>query len=506
MATHMRERRNRFIAVVASLVLVVGLMPLTAFAEPSSEDDPSSPAITVVISPEGGGTVEGAGVDPSPGDTVTLSATANDGYVFVNWTDESGKVIEDSDGQAVGATYTFTFQSTCTLTANFKRPLTITAKPQTYTYNGKQQGEGDTAYDDSAAISEKVVVDGLQSGDSITSIILDGEQTEVGVYEGADGIVPSNARINGKSEDESDYVITYVPGKLTIEAAPVEECTVTFENWDGTVLQSGKVAKGEVPKYAGDEPTKPATAQCEYLFVGWEPEVGPVTGDTTYTAKYDEAPRHYSVIWRNYDGTEFYRDVKVPYGTMPKYEGPTPTKPSDEQFTYAFAGWTPDVAAVTGDATYTAKFDAVPKSKLEYNFVSGAGGTWTQGSSTPMVFKIERTIDSETTINHFTGVLMDGKAVPEKDASGNANWTVKSGSVIVELQPSYLSTLSAGKHTVTVTFDDADPVSADFTVSAKAATPATGDPLLGASAALLAVALLALGVVAVSVAKRRVRG
>ena len=505
MATHMRERRNRFIAVVASLVLVVGLMPLTAFAEPSSEDNPSSSAITVVINPKGGGTVENAGGDPNPGDTVTLSATANDGYVFVNWTDESGKVIEDSDGQAVGATYTFTFQSACTLRANFKQkqPLTITAKPQTYTYNGMQQGEGDTAYDDSAAISEKIVVDGLQSGDSITSIILDGEQTEVGVYEGADGIVPSNARINGKSEDESDYVITYIPGKLTIEAAP-SECTVTFENWDGTVLQSGKVAKGEVPKYAGDEPTRPATAQCEYLFVGWEPEVVAVTGDATYTAKYDEVPRLYSVIWRNYDGTEFYRDVKVPYGTMPKYEGAEPTRPSDEQYTYAFSGWTPDVAAVTGDATYTAKFTATPK--LAYNFVSGAGGTWTQGSSTPMVFKIERTIDSETTINHFTGVLMDGKAVPEKDASGNANWTAKSGSVIVELQPSYLATLSVGKHTVTVTFDDTDPVSADFTVSAKAATPATGDPLLGASAALLAVALLALGVVAVSVAKRRVRG
>ncbi|MBP3866850.1 MAG: hypothetical protein J6D25_03460, partial [Eggerthellaceae bacterium] len=487
------------IAVVASLILVAGLVPITAFAEPSSEDDSSSSAITVVIYPKGGGTVSGAGVDPSPGETVTLHATASNGYVFVNWTDESRKVV------STDADYSFTFQSTCTLTANFKRPLTITAKPQTYTYNGKQQGEGDTTYDDPAAISEKVVVDGLQSGDSISSVILDGEQTEVGVYEGADGIVPSDATINGKSEDESDYVITYVPGKLTIEAAP-SECTVTFENWDGTVLQSGKVAKGEVPKYAGDEPTRPATAQCEYLFVGWEPEVGPVTGDATYTAKYDEAPRHYSVIWRNYDGTEFYRDVKVPYGTMPKYEGPTPTKPSDEQFTYAFAGWTPDVAAVIGDATYTAKFDAVPKPKLGYEVVSGASGTWTQGSNAPMVFKIERTIDPETAFSHFTGILMDGQAVPEKDASGNANWTARSGSVIVELQPSYLSTLSAGKHTVTVTFDDADPVSADFTVSAKAATPATGDPLLGASAALLAVALLALGVVAVSVARRRVRG
>lgn len=497
MATRKRKRTNRFIAVVASLVLIVGLMPITAFAEPGFDEDPS-PALDVRVYPEKGGTVEGAGKDPSPGGTVELHATAKDGYVFVNWTDEYEKVV------STDADYSFTFQSTCTLTANFKRPLTITAKPQTYTYNGKQQGEGDTAYDDSAAISEKVVVDGLQSGDSITSIILDGEQTEVGVYEGADGIVPSNARINGKSEDESDYVITYVPGKLTIEAAPAEEYTVTFANWDGTVLQSGKVAKGETPKYGGDEPTRPATAQCEYLFAGWEPEIVAVTSDVTYTAKYDETSRLFTVIWQNYDGTEFYRDVKVPYGTMPKFEGAEPTKPSDESYTYAFAGWEPTIAAVTGDATYTAKFTATPK--LAYKVVSGADGTWTQGSNTSLVFKVERTVDPETAFSHFTGVQVDGKAVSEKDASGKANWTAKSGSVIVELQPSYLSTLSAGKHTVTVTFDDADPVSADFAVSAKAATPATGDSLLGASAALLAVALLALGVVAVSVAKRRVRG
>ena len=432
MATHKRERRNRIIAMVASLALIVGLAPIMAFAEPGFDEDPS-PALYVGVSPETpekGGTVSGAGVvNPAPGETVTLHATANGGFVFVNWTDEDGKVV------STDADYSFTFQSTCTLTANFKRPLTITAKDQTYTFNGEQQGVGDTVYDDAAEISELVEVDGLQSGDVITSIELFGHKADVGVYEGADGIVPNAATINGKPEDESDYVITYIPGKLIIEAS-----------------------------------------------------------------------RLYTVIWQNYDGTEFYRDVKVPYGTMPKFEGAEPTRPADEEYTYAFAGWTPEIVAVTGDATYTAKYTATPKAKPAYKFVSGAGGTWTQGSNAPMVFKIERTIDPETAYSHFTGIQVDGKAVSEKDASGNANWTARSGSVIVELQSSYLATLPVGKHTVTVVFDDADPVSADFTVSTGAVTPATGDPLLGASAALLAVALLALGVFAVSAARRRVRG
>ena len=536
MATGFMKRISWIVIVLAGVMLAAGLAVTPALAETGTCGEGVTYVIdqgTLTISKtgEGTGVITKAFVDSSDyvnavviedgvtaiganifaelgnlkSVTIPESVRSIGSYAFYNCQNLSNIVYGGSEAQWNVVPKGEKWDGGKAISINFaKLDVTITAKPQTYIYNGKQQGEGDTAYEDQAEISEKVEVSGLRSGDSITSITLDGEQTEVGVYEGADGIVPSNARINGKSEDESDYVITYIPGKLTIEAAPAEEYTVTFANWDGTVLQSGKVAKGETPKYEGAEPTRPATAQYEYLFAGWDPEVVAVTSDVTYTAKYDETSRLFTVIWQNYDGTEFYRDVKVPYGTMPKFEGAEPTRPSDESYTYAFAGWEPTIAAVTGDATYTAKFTTTPK--LAYKVVSGASGTWTQGSNTPLVFKIERTVDPETAFSHFTGVQVDGKAVSEKDASGKANWTAKSGSVIVELQPSYLSTLSAGKHTVTVTFDDADPVSADFTVSAKAATPSTGDPLLGASAALLAVALLALGVLAVSVTKRRVRG
>ena len=314
-------------------------------------------------------------------------------------------------------------------------PVTITAKDQEYVYNGETQGPGDKAYIGAAQIADVVIVDGLKSDDSLASMILDGQGQAVG----SSPLVPGNAVIkNTAGEDVTgNYDITYVNGTLTIESAPVQEYTVTFVNWDGTVLQSGKVAKGETPKYEGAEPTRP----------------------------------------------------------------------SDEKYTYAFSGWEPAIAEVTGDATYTAKYTETPKGEPAYKVVSGAGGTWTQGSSTSMTFKVERTVDPETAYSHFTGILVDGKAVSEKDASGKANWTARSGSVIVELQPSYLATLSAGKHTVTVTFDDADPVSADFTVSAKAATPATGDSLPGATVVLIVVALVALGAaIAAFVVRRRIRG
>ena len=366
------------------------------------------------------------------GDTissVTVTGTITDAGTSDNV--PSAVKIVNGEGKDVTANYDITYvKGTLEVT---KAPLTVTAKDQEYVYNGETQGPGDMAYDDEAEIAEVVTVKGLQGDDELTSVTVDGQGQEVGTYP----LEPKGAMVGKDGSLNGNYEISYVNGTLTIKAAPSEEYTVKFVNYDGTVLQSGKVAKGETPKYEGTEPSRP----------------------------------------------------------------------SDEKYTYAFSGWEPAIAEVTGDATYTAKYTETPKGKPAYKVVSGAGGTWTQGSSTPMTFKFERTVDPETAYSHFTGILVDGKAVSEKDASGKANWTARSGSVIVELQPSYLATLSAGKHTVTVTFDDADPVSADFTVSAKAATPATGDSLPGATVVLIVVALVALGAaIAAFVVRRRIRG
>ena len=75
--------------------------------------------ITVSANPTNGGTVSGGGTY-NQGQSCTVTATANSGYTFTNWT-ENGNVVSTQ------ANYTFTVNNNRTLVANF------TAQPQQYT-------------------------------------------------------------------------------------------------------------------------------------------------------------------------------------------------------------------------------------------------------------------------------------------------------------------------------------------------------------------------------------
>ena len=72
---------------------------------------------------------------------------------------------------------------------------------------------------------------------------------------------------------------------------------------------------------------------------------------------YHEIPA-YTVTWLDEDGTLLERDEGVPRGTMPSYDGTEPSKSAAAEYTYIFAGWTPELSPVTEDAAYTATYNA----------------------------------------------------------------------------------------------------------------------------------------------------
>jgi hypothetical protein len=74
--------------------------------------------ITTNVSPAGAGTVSGTG-DYENGASCSLTATANSGYQFQNWTDNTGAQV------STNATYNFTVTGDATYTANFVQMNTI---------------------------------------------------------------------------------------------------------------------------------------------------------------------------------------------------------------------------------------------------------------------------------------------------------------------------------------------------------------------------------------------
>lgn len=162
-----------------------------------------------------------------------------------------------------------------------------------------------------------------------------------------------------------DKEIDIVTGNIVYSArfdATVNKYTVKFVNYDGTLLSEQALDYGTVPAYTGTAPTKEANAQYTYVWNAWDKEISALLEDTVYTAHFDEILNCYKITFKNYDGTILQDDKTFGYGTTPDYLGETPQKPHTPKYNYTFAGWTPAIDTVTGEAEYTAKFtEAVNK-------------------------------------------------------------------------------------------------------------------------------------------------
>lgn len=74
-----------------------------------------------------------------------------------------------------------------------------------------------------------------------------------------------------------------------------------------------------------------------------------------YLASPDDPTMFYKITWKNHDGTVLETDTAA-YGTIPTYDGATPTKKGTEAYLYLFVGWDKIVSSATSDVTYTATF------------------------------------------------------------------------------------------------------------------------------------------------------
>ena len=151
---------------------------------------------------------------------------------------------------------------------------------------------------------------------------------------------------------------------------------------------------------------------------------------------YDKEVNKYTIKWVDWDGSEVRTDTEVPYGT--ELEVPAdPTRAADDQYTYTFKGWTPEVETVTGDAVYTAVYDK------EVNKYTIKWVDW-DGSE----------VRTDTEVPY--GTELEVPADPTREADAQYTYTFKSWTPEVETvtgDATYKATYTKEANTYTLTYD-----------------------------------------------------
>ena len=131
-------------------------------------------------------------------------------------------------------------------------------------------------------------------------------------------------------------------GAVTVAAAQPEMHTVTFKDWDGTVLKTQEVQHG------GDAEAPADPTRVGYTFTGWDKEFTNITADLVVTAQYEI--NTYTVTFKDWDGTVL-KTQEVQYGG----DAEAPAEPT--RTGYTFTGWDKAFTNIMADLVVTAQYE-----------------------------------------------------------------------------------------------------------------------------------------------------
>ena len=178
---------------------------------------------------------------------------------------------------------------------------------------------------------------------------------------------------------------------FTPEFAITKYYEVTFENYDGTILQSYFIDEGQPITYSGETPTKPLNFELQesYTFSEWSPNINTeITSNTTFTPIFSVS-KFYEVLFKNWDGS-IIQTSYVDEGKYATYNGSTPTRPNDETYYYEFNGWNLSLEnEIQDNTTFIAKY--IPKEL--------AVVTWLNWDGT----ELQRNLIKQNEVVSFTG-------------------------------------------------------------------------------------------------------
>ena len=133
-------------------------------------------------------------------------------------------------------------------------------------------------------------------------------------------------------------------GAVTVAAAQPEMHTVTFKDWDGTVLKTQEVQHG------GDAEAPADPTRVGYTFTGWDKAFTNITADLVVTAQYEI--NTYTVTFKDWNGTVL-KTQEVQYGG----DAEAPADPT--RVGYTFTGWDKAFTNITADLVVTAQYETL---------------------------------------------------------------------------------------------------------------------------------------------------
>ena len=357
--------------------------------------------VTVVLSPENAGIITGAGAySIKETEEVTLTATPNEGYKFVNWT-ENGVVVS-SDAQ-----YTFVATSDRDLVANFA----LLKYDITASVNIEEAGAvyGSGVYNHGGNVT-------------LTATAAEGYRflnwTENGV------VVSSDAQYTFVATRDRELVANYVLLEYNIS----------------TTVEPGiaGIVTGEGIHHHGDNVILTAISAEGYKFVNWTENGEVVSEDAQYTfvatrdrelvANYVEKEEIYNVILFTFN---FEAGSMSGFGSY--LEGEIVTVIATPNTGYEFAGWIENGSVVSEDAEYT--FEITKDRILYANFIQ-----------IKMAYNITTMVNPEkvgVVIGndiYYQDVEVTLTAIPIKNGYEFVNWTENDSIVSEDAQYTFVAT------------------------------------------------------------------
>jgi hypothetical protein len=347
----------------------------------------------------------------------TKPSTETNVYTFVGWSPE----LSDVTGEV---TYTARFAGR-PITSSSSSAVVSSSSAESSSSQESSSSEASSSSEEESSSSEETA----ESSSSETVVSSSSEEPEI-----------SSSSAEESSSSVQMFTVTY-----ECRLAPAINCWLRNIPYQITVAEGtpiSSVIPAENPKISFDE-----TEQYTYEFVEWSFTGETVNENIQLIAEFIRVVRQYTITFVDWDGSEIASD-DYEYGTSATDITPSaPTRESDEQYSYTFAGWSPAVAIVTGEATYTATYTPTPLP------ASSSGEEESSSSETPVVSSSsEEPIESSSS---ETPVVSSSSETPVASSSSEKPASSSSTEIAANSSSSTSAPLSSSRD------DDASSSSAD---------------------------------------------